>query len=84
MINVIKWQDLHFYMLSLEKFSAKLYEKTVKYQKVAFGTEKCVFGDKIKILLEIITIGSIWVLNINFHANLISNFAIHTFLGGIP
>ena len=65
-------------MLSQEKFSTKLYEKAVKYLKKMFLASKKVFIYKrnIKILFEIISIGRLLVLYINFHADLISKYVV--------
>ena len=68
-------------MLTLERFSAKLYEKIVKCQKLEFGT-KNVFVEQIsEFYWNFISTGSVLVLYIHFHADLFSNFAIPTFFG---
>ena len=53
--------------------------KTYKYQKGGFGTKKCIFRDNLKIVLDIIFIGRLLVMYIDFHVYLIANFAIPTF-----
>ena len=49
--------------------------------KSFFGTKKCVFRDNLEIVFEIIFIGFLLVMYIDFHADLISNSAIPTLLG---
>ena len=55
--------------------------KKCKYQKVFFCTKNCVVGESLEVVFEIIYIGRLLLTYIDFHAGLISNSAIRTFLG---
>ena len=55
--------------------------KKCKYQQQKIGTKKCDFGGNLEIVFEIISLGHLLVMSIDFHVDLILNFAIPIFLG---